>query len=184
MCTKFTALTVREGDAFLLEDNGWKCLFDSGRDETIVDLLNYKGIDKLDLAICSHNDADHACGFIALLQSKIQIDEIWLPSLWLSILQYVQNHGIDWDKIDQYNDEINKRIKEKLDPKLIFTGDSRTISDEESNETLSYFSECRVCDNDSLRNSDNVRQMYEIVDDVIDKFFHHERKPSIKKKPQ
>ncbi len=181
MCTKFTALTAREGDAFLLEDNGWKCLFDSGVDETIVNLLNYKGIDKLDLAICSHNDADHACGFIALLQSKIQIDEIWLPSLWLNILQYVQKNGIDWKKIDLDNVKINKRLIEKLDPKLIFTEDSRTISDEESNETLSYFSECRVCDNDRLKNNDNVRQMYEIVDDVIDKFFHHERKPSIKK---
>lgn len=52
MSLKFTALTIREGDAFLLEDNGWKCLFDSGKDGIIVDLLKHKGIDKLDLAIC------------------------------------------------------------------------------------------------------------------------------------
>ena len=88
----FSALTVREGDAFLLEDDGWKCLFDSGRDKSIVDLLKFKGIDKLDLAICSHNDADHAEGFIELFKSGFQINEIWLPGLWASVLHFVKEN--------------------------------------------------------------------------------------------
>ena len=88
MSTRFTALTVREGDAFLLENDGWKCLFDSGKDKSIIDLLQFKGVETLDLAICSHNDADHANGFIALLESGFPIREIWLPGLWASVLQF------------------------------------------------------------------------------------------------
>lgn len=93
MSTRFTALTVREGDAFFMEDNGWKCLFDSGRDETIVNLLEYRGVDKLDLAICSHNDSDHANGFIKLLESNIKIKEIWLPGLWANVLLFVKENS-------------------------------------------------------------------------------------------
>lgn len=100
MSTRFTALTIKEGDAFLLEDNGWNCLFDSGVDDKIVDLLKYKGINKLDLAICSHNDEDHAQGFIELLESGFIIDEIWLPGLWASILQYIKNHNIHSQEIE------------------------------------------------------------------------------------
>ena len=116
MCTKFTALTVQEGDAFLLEDNGFKCLFDSGKYKTIVELLKYKGIDKLDLAICSHNDADHANGFIELLKSGIQIKEIWLPGLWASILLFVKENcnkesKVEWD--DNYNGELDSLFSNK-----------------------------------------------------------------------
>lgn len=143
MSTRFTALTIRVGDAFLLEeDNGWNCLFDSGIDGKVVDLLKFKGIDKLDLAICSHNDVDHANGFISLLQSNIKIDEIWLPSFWLSILQYVQKKGIDWAEIDQRNEDISNRMKEGLNPQWIFSNDSKPISEDESNYTLSFFAEC------------------------------------------
>jgi hypothetical protein len=117
MCTKFTALTVREGDAFLLEDNGWKCLFDSGKDKTIVELLKYKGIEILDLAVCSHNDADHSKGFIALLKSDIKIEEIWLPGLWASVLTFVKDNGInredvEWD-CEYYNGVISSLFSEE-----------------------------------------------------------------------
>lgn len=121
MSTRFTALTVREGDAFLLEENNWRCLFDSGRYKTIVDLLKYKGIKKLDLAICSHNDADHADGFIALFKAGFQIDEIWLPGLWASVLQFVADNyryqgEIEWDNW-RYDGELdslfsNERVSE------------------------------------------------------------------------
>ncbi len=92
MSTRFTALTVRQGDAFLLEDNGLKCLFDSGVDESIIDLLKFKGIDSLDLAICSHNDSDHVNGFIELFDANFPIKEIWLPGLWASVLKFVADN--------------------------------------------------------------------------------------------
>ena len=90
MNLKFTALEVGSGDAFLLEDNGKNILFDSGGNkQTIVKLLNKKGIKRIDLAICSHNDKDHSNGFLGLLNSKIEIGEIWLPSTWASVIHSV-----------------------------------------------------------------------------------------------
>lgn len=165
MSTRFTALTIKEGDAFLLEDNGWNCLFDSGIDGTIENLLQFKGINKLHLAICSHNDADHVNGFIHLFNSGFQIDEIWLPSFWLSILQYVQEYGVDWTEIDRHSDEINKRINKRINKKLnrelIFSRESKPISNDESQIILSNFAECS--------NYDFDKQIYGIVNHVIDK---------------
>ena len=133
MCTKFTALTVREGDAFLLEDDGWKCLFDSGRDESIVDLLKIKGIDKLDLAICSHNDADHANGFIALFNSGFQINEIWLPGLWASVLQFIKDNCKNGDIIELDN--------EVFDGELDSLFSEESVSEESFNRDLSFWEE-------------------------------------------
>ncbi len=117
----------------------------------------------LDLAICSHNDTDHANGFIALLQSKIRIKEIWLPSFWLSILQYVQEHGFDWSEIDRRNEEINKRIKKGLSPDMIFSKDSKPITNDESNMTLSYFAEyCDYDNNGYFRD----KLVYYVIDSV------------------
>ena len=133
MSTRFTALTIKEGDAFLIEDNGWNCLFDSGKDELIVDLLRYKGIDKLDLAICSHNDADHANGFIELLKSGFQIDEIWLPGLWASVLQFVKDNCDSRGEIvcdnEYYNGELDS----------LFSNES--VSCESFNQGLSFWTE-------------------------------------------
>lgn len=166
MSTRFTALTIKEGDAFLLEDNGRNCLFDSGVNETIVNILKYKGIVKLDLAICSHNDADHAKGFIALLQSNIKIKEIWLPSFWLSILQYVEEYGVDWTEIDRHNEEINERIKDGLSPDMVFSNDSKPITNYESNKTLSYFA--TKLENDHYRRCQEAIIQQDIVNQVTD----------------
>ena len=90
MSLKFTALEVGSGDAFLLEDENRKILFDSGGSKNkIVALLRKKGITKIDLAICSHNDKDHSKGFLGLLNSKIRIGEIWLPGTWASVIHSV-----------------------------------------------------------------------------------------------
>lgn len=151
MSTRFTALTIREGDAFLLEDNGWNCLFDSGIDESIVDLLKYKGVNKLDLAICSHNDIDHTNGFVSLLESGFQINEIWLPGLWASVLQFVKDNGIgekdiDWDD-EYYNGEIESLFSKESVPCDFF------------NQELSYWNE--------LKPSDESTQYYDRLHDKI-----------------
>lgn len=87
MSLKFTALEVGSGDAFLLENGEEKILFDSGGSKTkIVSLLKAKGIKRINLAVCSHNDKDHSNGFLGLLNSSIHIDEIWLPGTWASII--------------------------------------------------------------------------------------------------
>lgn len=90
---KFTALEVSEGDAFLLERGEWKCLFDAGEDKTKAkDLLIAKNIQRINLAICSHNDVDHSEGFIEILKSSITIDEIWFPGCWISIIRFIVNN--------------------------------------------------------------------------------------------
>jgi hypothetical protein len=137
MSTRFTALTIKEGDAFLLEDNGWNCLFDSGVDDKIVDLLKYKGINKLDLAICSHNDEDHAQGFIELLESGFKIDEIWLPGLWASILQYIKNHNIHSQEIECYNENDEKILDSLFSEISEYSKESEPC--ESIEETLSFF---------------------------------------------
>ena len=141
MSTRFTALTIKEGDAFLLEDNGWNCLFDSGIDGKVVDLLKFKGIDKLDLAICSHNDADHAKGFIALLNSSIKIDEIWLPYWWASILQYSNNHSIDWNKVQDVMKKIEESKDHNIDSEPLFSEEHEPASDDDFNAVLSTLAE-------------------------------------------
>lgn len=90
MSLKFTALEIGSGDAFLLEDGDRKILFDAGGSKAkIVSLLKQKRIERIDLAICSHNDKDHSNGFLGLLNSKIEIGEIWLPGTWASIIHSV-----------------------------------------------------------------------------------------------
>ena len=151
MCTKFTALEIGSGDAFLLEDydNDWNCLFDAGGSKNrIVYLLKRKRIEKLNLAICSHNDVDHANGFIGLLQSNIKIDEIWLPGTWASVLKYVKDKGVGPDEIE-FLDKVKCENYEKATDSsfLKINGDvpfaeinnERSLFDSESEETIESF---------------------------------------------
>lgn len=106
MSLSFSALEVGQGDAFLLEKEGWNCLFDSGGSKKgLVSLLKKKKINHLNLAICSHNDFDHTNGFLGILNPKnnITIDEIWLPGLFGSIIQYVVDNGIPREIIELNN---------------------------------------------------------------------------------
>lgn len=110
MSLQFKALGIGSGDAFLIEDENKTILFDSGGSKTKLVKLLKKKIKKIDLAICSHNDIDHTNGFIGLLESSdIDIEEIWLPGLWASILQFVKSLRLeDYEKIIEpiYTQEI------------------------------------------------------------------------------
>lgn len=128
---KFRALEIGSGDAFLIENEGKQILFDSGGSESrIIDLISPNKI--IDLAICSHNDSDHANGFIGLLKSPShEIKEIWLPGMWVPILNFI------------IENEINGKLTE-----IIFR-DKRGINDirdynslvEESNVSIEIFDE-------------------------------------------
>ncbi len=114
MLMKFTALEIGSGDAFLLQDNERNTLFDAGGSKSkIVKVLKDNEVSQIDLAICSHNDKDHANGFIGLLmQPDICIKEIWLPGIWASIVQYVIDHRSEfhkiWPLIVQNNDKYEE----------------------------------------------------------------------------
>ena len=147
MSTRFTALEIGSGDAFLLEefDNEWKCLYDAGGNQkTIVSLLTKKHITKINLAICSHSDKDHANGFIGLLQSNINIDEIWLPGTWASVLKYVKDKGIGPDEVE-FLGKVKCECKEKATDGLIVRINDKDIYNEEDlfdpEETIKKFSD-------------------------------------------
>ena len=137
MSLSFSALEVGQGDAFLLEKDGWKCLFDSGGSKSgLESLLKNKRINHLNLAVCSHNDSDHINGFLGILDtnSKITVDEIWLPGLFGSIIQYVVDNGIPREILepeDYHIDDIN--LESLYDREL------RTISCDEFEDNMPMY---------------------------------------------
>lgn len=157
MSLTFTSLEVGSGDAFLLEkeQNGekWVCLFDSGGSKSrIKSLLKQHQIEKIDLAICSHNDIDHANGFIGLLESDFRIEEIWLPGIWTGILQFIKDKKIGWREIYYLEDNLTKEEVEDLEKLLdgknedrkldsLYDNEAKAIDYKTFDDELSYFSE-------------------------------------------
>ncbi len=137
MGTRFSALTIRQGDAFLLENDEWKCLFDSGWDQTVVELLAFKGIDDLDLAICSHNDADHARGFIKWFERGFRINEIWLPGIWANVLRFVKEY---WNA-DEHIDWVFENDIENYDGSASSLLSNDSVTDESFNHDLDFLKE-------------------------------------------
>jgi hypothetical protein len=105
---KFKALEIGSGDAFLIETQGQQFLFDSGGSKSkICDLTKKNKV--IDLAICSHNDSDHSNGFIGLLESpSVEIKEIWLPGIWIPILNFIIEEGINRDLIHIFYKNIEE----------------------------------------------------------------------------
>ncbi len=80
-------IDVGQGDSFLIKfPNGKTALIDAGEanpffdngERTIIPLLDYFGIDKLDYGFVSHLDLDHYGGFISLIHEN-RIKEIYRP---------------------------------------------------------------------------------------------------------
>lgn len=141
MSIKFCALEVGSGDAFLLEDCEKKYLFDAGGNKNrIVNLLKSKKIKKLDLAICSHNDIDHTNGFIGLLKSTIDIDEIWLPATWASILQYVKDNRVGLQELLILLDMSVMEESQYENSDNLYNND-QSVNIDDFDEELSYFSD-------------------------------------------
>lgn len=100
MASRFTALPLSSGESFILEtDHGDKrrvILVDGGQSKNVSAKKNglYKAIrkhcpnitDTIDIAICTHQDHDHAGGFPAFIETWLakgnDIGEVWLPGGW------------------------------------------------------------------------------------------------------
>lgn len=100
MSSRFTALPLSSGEAFVLETvHGGKrkvILVDAGQSKGKGAKKNrlYKAIrkncpnvkDRIDIAICTHSDHDHSGGFPSFIETwhheGHDIGEIWLPALW------------------------------------------------------------------------------------------------------
>jgi hypothetical protein len=101
MASRFSALPLGIGEAFLLETQhdgkNWAILVDSGYLEggtpnPLVDAINKAspGLQRIDIAICTHHDADHVSGFKNLADEWCgagrTIGEFWLPGRWAAAL--------------------------------------------------------------------------------------------------
>ena len=97
-----------------------------------------KNISHLDLAICSHNDFDHTNGFLGILDtnSKITVDEIWLPGLFGSIIQYVVDNGIPREILEPEEYHIND-----IDIESLYDKELKPIPCDEFEDNLSRYIE-------------------------------------------
>jgi len=102
MASTFIALPLTSGDAFLLrtDDEGgreWNILVDSGKkygknSRELADILSQISprVDHIDIAVCTHQDADHANGFWFFAEDWYDlgrtIGEYWLPGRWANAM--------------------------------------------------------------------------------------------------
>lgn len=116
MSSKFIALPVGRGDSFFLKRPGHTVLFDGGQAQSLSSLISkHTRCSKLEVVICSHNDADHAKGLIGLLEDPtISISEIWLPGRWLEGIHRIANEPEKFfDEI--FHDAFSKDSNESLE---------------------------------------------------------------------
>ncbi len=142
---KFKALEIGSGDAFLIETEGKQFLFDSGGSKSKLRDLTKKN-KVIDLAICSHNDSDHSNGFIGLLEApSFEIKEIWLPGIWIPILNFIIDEGINGDLLHIFYENIEELndIKKSSDEIYDYTSlvEETNISIETFNDKLQIISE-------------------------------------------
>ena len=164
----FSALEIGRGDAFLLQDrdSDWNCLVDSGvSKKRIVDILKKKVISIINVAICTHNDIDHAKGFIGLLNSDIKIEEIWLPGNWTSIIQYIKEHEniiheMNWDLINYAKKTIDE-IKSKEQQEKTFVFDT-LFDDKKPSIPIEHFNNA-ISDIEMPDNFDNSIQFLNYI---------------------
>lgn len=86
----FWALPVTRGDAFLLDWPGHTVLVDGGQSrDAVVGFLGVLHVAKVDVAVCTHKDQDHTEGIVGLLNSPIDVGELWVPALWAEVARQV-----------------------------------------------------------------------------------------------
>lgn len=72
-----TVLDVGQGDAMLVERGRQRWLVDGGRDgRAVARWLRRSGIRRLDVAVATHPDLDHAGGLVDVLEA-IEVGELW-----------------------------------------------------------------------------------------------------------
>src|SRR5215470_15953666 len=85
---RFIAVPVAQGDAFYLERDEWSVLVDGGRSRSGFPAMFQTATkaDGVSVAVCTHNDADHANGILGFLKAGLRCEEVWLPGRWLAAL--------------------------------------------------------------------------------------------------
>lgn len=99
MTSRFVALPVHQGDAFLLDRGDKTVLVDGGASKKgLVPLLDKyweKEQRVIDVVVVTHNDLDHTGGIIGLLESnEYSVREMRLPVYWQTVFDAVSNHNM------------------------------------------------------------------------------------------
>ena len=85
---RFVAIPVGQGDAFLLDHGSRSVLVDGGRSRTAFAGM-FQAVTQrsnVNVAVCTHNDADHSNGILGFLEAGLRCEELWLPGRWLGTL--------------------------------------------------------------------------------------------------
>lgn len=159
MTSRFVALPVKEGDAFLLNRNGTVVLVDGGKEKIIKKLLWEHGQlkdDVLDIVVCTHNDLDHSGGILKILNSgRFVIKELRVPSVWKEICIYIGD-----------TDE-SKRNFCKI---IVNAIRDRVINGNIQNDDLKQFAEKILNDPDGIENRyDNYPERWKFDDKIFEK---------------
>ena len=77
--TNVTILDVGQGDAVLLRSEGHVALIDGGSDPVVLSArLRDHGVDRIDLLVVTHGDADHSAGLAGILSTN-GVGRMWVP---------------------------------------------------------------------------------------------------------
>jgi len=92
---RFVAIGVGQGDAFFLDTGGDTILVDGGRSIEGFPAQFQKATKRecVDILVCTHNDADHACGVLGFLRGGLTCREVWLPGSWTDRLEDLLLHS-------------------------------------------------------------------------------------------
>lgn len=91
---KVTFLDVGQGDCTIIQTENGNMMIDAGNNswgETVVDVLEERGIGSLDYLILTHPDADHIGGADNVLR-EIQVEKVLMPD--------VQNDTITYQEVE------------------------------------------------------------------------------------
>lgn len=103
-------LDVGQGDAVLIRDpSGAVAMVDGGRDPTVLwEALRKHGVDRLDLVVASHGDADHVGGLTSVAD-RYDIGRLWVPAyqpasdLLEELIASAESHGVPVDVVTAGN---------------------------------------------------------------------------------
>lgn len=120
---KFIAIAVAQGDAFFLERDCRTVLVDGGASARnfLRQFARATGRCKVDIVVCTHNDADHAGGLIGFLRSGQRCKEVWLPASWRARLGDLLSFPVDF--ADELLHNVVEHVKAEGDASLEILGE-------------------------------------------------------------
>ena len=137
---EFRAHNAGIGDCFSIKENNKLYVVDGGNENRIIQ--DFVG-ETIVVCVVTHNDRDHTHGILKMLQeeSKVTIEEIWLPGIWQPILDYIYNNPDVLSKLKKYTvveEENNEKSKFELDNLVENTNQNLNLFFEVSDLKIQY----------------------------------------------